>query len=134
MKVYSQNFNSNNFCKSKNEHFNTARIEFGANLDKEIQNFKDDLSKFGAVGFLENLNAQKIEDKIIQKQNELSETLGLNDKNLSHEERQNLQITLNKMLQDYRKEIYAKLENNTILQRQNKLSQTPNLADLIAFL
>lgn len=133
MKVYSENFNPNVAYKPKNEHLE-KQFAFDEKLNEEVAKFKNDLCDLGAVKFLEHLNSQKIEEKISQKEKELRQTLGVNDKNLSAKDRLNLEKTINKMLEDYRKEIYASLENNTILQYQNRLknsSALPNLADLI---
>ena len=101
----------------------------------DVERFKNDLAKLGAYGYLAQLNADKIEQKVAEKRKELSELLGLNDPNKSAEEKSELNQTLNKFLNKYRKELNGVL-NNTILQRQQNLdgavSSNVNLNSVLA--
>ena len=124
---------SANFDEILNKAFDEAKGE--SKILSDVERFKNDLSKLGAYGYLAQLNADKIEQKVAEKRKELSELLGLNDPNKSAEEKSELNQTLNKFLNKYRKELNGVL-NNTILQRQQNLdgavSSNVNLNSVLA--
>ncbi len=118
----------------KNSSENT---DFAAALDKSIDKQKDEknivksvtssdveiflnkLTSMGASAFWLNFNYEKIQEKIDEKRLEFMEKLGLNKEDLEKEEKTNLIEELDKMLQDYIKElskqasIKDELENST---------------------
>lgn len=102
-----------------------------------VDEFRSKLVEYGSYGFLNALNAQKINDQIEQKRQELKEFLTLNDvKNLTKDQIANLDKILEDMLADYKKELMARFENNSILEKAQNLSSkngVPNftLSDLI---
>lgn len=124
---------SANFDEILNKAFDEA--EGKSKILSNVERFKNDLSKLGAYGYLAQLNADKIEQKVAEKRKELSELLGLNDPNKSAEEKSELNQTLNEFLNKYRKELNGVL-NNTILQRQQNLdgavSSNVNLNSVLA--
>lgn len=124
---------SANFDEILNKALNEAEGE--SKILSDVERFKNDLAKLGAYGYLAQLNADKIEQKVAEKRKELSELLGLNDPNKSAEEKSELNQTLNEFLNKYRKELNGAL-NNTILQRQQNLdgavSSNVNLNSVLA--
>lgn len=124
---------SANFDEILNKALDGAEGE--SKILSDVERFKNDLAKLGAYGYLAQLNADKIEQKVAEKRKELSELLGLNDPNKSAEEKSELNQTLNEFLNKYRKELNGVL-NNTILQRQQNLdgavSSNVNLNSVLA--
>ena len=124
---------SANFDEILNKALDEAEGE--SKILSDVERFKNDLAKLGAYGYLAQLNADKIEQKVAEKRKELSELLGLNDPNKSAEEKSELNQTLNEFLNKYRKELNGVL-NNTILQRQQNLdgavSSNVNLNSVLA--
>ena len=124
---------SANFDEILNKALDEAEGE--SKILSDVERFKNDLAKLGAYGYLAQLNADKIEQKVAEKRKELSELLGLNDPNKSAEEKSELNQTLNEFLNKYRKELNGAL-NNTILQRQQNLdgvvSSNVNLNSVLA--
>ncbi len=124
---------SANFDEILNKALDEA--EGDSKILSDVERFKNDLAKLGAYGYLAQLNADKIEQKVAEKRKELSELLGLNDPNKSAEEKSELNQTLNELLNKYRKELNSVL-NNTILQRQQNLdgavSSNVNLNSVLA--
>ena len=124
---------SANFDEILNKALDEAEGE--SKILSDVERFKNDLAKLGAYGYLAQLNADKIEQKVAEKRKELSELLGLNDPSKSAEEKNELNQTLNEFLNKYRKELNGAL-NNTILQRQQNLdgavSSNVNLNSVLA--
>ncbi|MDL0089657.1 hypothetical protein [Campylobacter gastrosuis] len=110
-----------------------------ANLNKkitsnEIENFKQELSKVGASGYLSKLNEDKIAQKLATKQAELEKILGLDDKNKDSLEKSRLSSLLKGFLGEYENSLNER-ENNTINERQNNLKRDGtfiNLAELMS--
>ncbi|MBR8464810.1 response regulator [Campylobacter sp. faydin G-140] len=102
----------------------------------DVEEFKQKLSELGAYGYLSQLNLDKIDEKIEQKKEELTELLGLNDPSKSTDERTELSKILEKLVADYRKELQSSLSNNSLLEKQQKLARTSssnvNLGSILA--
>ncbi|ASM35343.1 response regulator [Campylobacter sputorum subsp. bubulus] len=95
-----------------------------------VEEFRDKLTKYGSYAFLNILNAEKINEKIEQKRQELKELLGLNDtKNLSKDKIADLNKILEDSLDDYKKELLAKLQNNAILEKAQNINSKNNLSN-----
>lgn len=94
-----------------------------------VDEFRDQLTQLGSYAFLNVLNSQKIEEKIEQKRQELKEQLGLNKKNLSKSETEGLEKILEEMLGDYKKELMARLQNNSIVEKAKNLNAKNNAAN-----
>lgn len=95
-----------------------------------VEEFRDKLTKYGSYAFLNILNAEKINEKIEQKRQELKELLGLNDtKNLSKDKIAYLNKILEDSLDDYKKELLAKLQNNAILEKAQNINSKNNLSN-----
>lgn len=94
-----------------------------------VDEFRDQLTQLGSYAFLSVLNSQKIEEKIEQKRQELKEQLGLNKKNLSKSEAEGLEKILEEMLGDYKKELMARLQNNSIVEKAQNLNAKNNAAN-----
>lgn len=101
---------------------------------QDVERFKQNLSELGTAGYISTLNSQKIEDKLAQKREELTELLGLNDPNKSATEINELTKVLEKMLQDYRKELNIALNSSTLLEKQQQLSNAKNTTNLASVL
>ncbi|WP_228568649.1 hypothetical protein [Campylobacter sputorum] len=92
-----------------------------------VEEFRDKLTKYGSYAFLNILNAEKINEKIEQKRQELKELLGLNDiKNLSKDKIADLNKILEDSLDDYKKELLAKFQNNAILEKAQNINSKNN--------
>ncbi|ASM38707.1 MAG: hypothetical protein SPI03_04840 [Campylobacter sputorum] len=92
-----------------------------------VEEFRDKLIKYGSYAFLNILNAEKINEKIEQKRQELKELLGLNDtKNLSKDKIADLNKILEDSLDDYKKELLAKFQNNAILEKAQNINSKNN--------
>ncbi|WP_052137597.1 hypothetical protein [Campylobacter sputorum] len=95
-----------------------------------VEEFRDRLTKYGSYAFLNILNAEKINEKIEQKRQELKELLGLNDtKNLSKDKIADLNKILEDSLDDYKKELLAKFQNNAILEKAQNINSKNNLSN-----
>ncbi len=99
---------------SENEDFATtlkkASKEEQKNIEKsvtnsDVDNFIEKLTTMGASAFWLQFNYDKIQEKIDKKRLELMEQLGLNEENLEEEEKESAMGELEKMLQDYIKEL-----------------------------
>lgn len=106
--------------------------EIGVSTAKfDVDKFKDELVKYGSYAFLNTLNAEKINEKIEQKREELKEILGLNDaKNINDEKISQLNQILEDMLNDYKKELNDRVKNNAILEKAQNLNSKNNISKL----
>ncbi|ASM40300.1 hypothetical protein CSPB12327_01045 [Campylobacter sp. RM12327] len=99
-----------------------------------VEEFRDRLTKYGSYAFLNILNAEKINEKIEQKRQELKELLGLNDtKNLSKDKIADLNKILEDSLDDYKKELLAKFQNNAILEKAQNINSKNNSSNFTLF-
>lgn len=103
-------------------------------ISSEIENFKQELQKVGASGYLSKLSEDKIAQKLATKQAELEKILGLDDKNKDEIEKSRLSTLLKDFLGEYKNSLNER-ENNTINERQNNLKRDGtfiNLAELMS--
>ncbi|WP_169763757.1 hypothetical protein [Campylobacter mucosalis] len=114
--------------------FNVKQLEKEQNFTQEVEQFRKNLSKFGASGYLAKLNEEKIEQKVAIKKAELMEKMGLNSENLKNPDKAELNAILEELLAEYKKELLTQAQNNTILERAQKLSNSKNstLASLLS--
>ncbi|WP_169752933.1 hypothetical protein [Campylobacter mucosalis] len=114
--------------------FNVKQLEKEQNFTQEVEQFRKNLSKFGASGYLAKLNEEKIEQKVAIKRAELMEKMGLNSENLKNPDKAELNAILEELLAEYKKELLTQAQNNTILERAQKLSNSKNstLASLLS--
>ncbi|QCD45474.1 hypothetical protein [Campylobacter mucosalis] len=114
--------------------FNVKQLEKEQNFTQEVEQFRKNLSKFGASGYLAKLNEEKIEQKVAIKRAELMEKMGLNSENLKNHDKAELNAILEELLAEYKKELLTQAQNNTILERAQKLSNSKNstLASLLS--
>ena len=80
----------------------------------------------GAAGFMNELNSNKIEEKIAQKKEELTELLSINDPTKTQDQKNELLKIMDKILSDYRKELNMALTSQTLLEKQNSLGKNTN--------
>lgn len=114
--------------------FNVKQLEKEQNFTQEVEQFRKNLSKFGASGYLAKLNEEKIEQKVAIKRAELMEKMGLTSEDLKNPDKAELNAILEELLAEYKKELLAQAQNNTILERAQKLSNSKNstLASLLS--
>ena len=113
----------------------TAKAAKGADFEKElkkavepiktakepdVEGFKKTLTELGAVGFLSQMNEQKIQEKLSIKKEELMEALGLNT-DMKKSLRDELETVLDELLTKYEKELRASLQSNSLLEKQQSL-------------
>ena len=107
---------------------------YAKNSDK-VEQFKKRLTEIGAVGFISELNSNKIEEKIAQKKKELTELLGIDDPTKTQDQKNELLKIMDKILSDYRKELNVALANQTLLEKQKNLnsksSSSVNLSSVL---
>lgn len=92
----------------------------------DVESFRQNLTKMGALKFISYLNELKIEEKVEAKRAELIKTLGLDEesaKNKSASEIKELLGMLEDMLEKFRRELIAKLQDNSLLEKQQKLAK-----------
>lgn len=97
------------------------------NETSEVEKFKQDLTKMGAVAFMNSLNNTKIEAKIAAKKAELEKALGLDSKGIvgkSDSEIKALKQTLSDQLEAYKKQLLSEIQNNAIAEKQQKLANS----------
>ncbi|QKF63390.1 hypothetical protein CMCT_1268 [Campylobacter mucosalis] len=108
--------------------FNVKQLEKEQNFTQEVEQFRKNLSKFGASGYLAKLNEEKIEQKVAIKRAELMEKMGLNSENLKNPDKAELNAILEELLAEYKKELLTQAQNNTILERAQKSYLTQKIA------
>ena len=80
--------------------------------DSAVEEFKRELSSKGALQYLQDLNAKKIEALIEKKKEELTESLGLGDTTqppLTGEAKETALNTLESLLSDYKKQLMEQM-------------------------
>lgn len=115
------------YLKEVNANFDDAKAVNSADIDK----FKRNLTNLGAAGFINQLNQAKIEEKIAAKKEELMKVLGLDEEGIASKsggEILELRAVLDELLAQFKKELLASMQNNSLLEKQQKLSanQTPS--------
>ena len=88
--------------------------------EPDVEGFKKTLTELGAVGFLSQMNEQKIQEKLSIKKEELMEALGLNT-DMKKSLRDELETVLDDLLTKYEKELRASLQSNSLLEKQQAL-------------
>lgn len=117
----SHNHDFEKYLKDTNSNFDNINSKISMDLDK----FKQNLINLGAAAFLSQLNQSKIEEKIAAKKEELIKTLGLDEeglKNKGKDEILELKNILEDLLEQFKKDLLASLQNNSLLQKQQRLS------------
>ncbi len=111
------------------------KIASDAKISDKIEQFKKRLTGIGAVGFISELNSNKIEEKIAQKKKELTELLGIDDPAKTQDQKNELLKIMDKILSDYRKELNVALANQALLEKQKNLnsksSSSVNLSSVL---
>ena len=118
--------NGKNKSNSFDEILNLSlkKVASESKISGSVEEFKRKLTELGAYGYLTQLNADKIEQKIQQKKKELTELLGLNDASKTDSQRVELAKVVDELLSEYRKELHAAMTSSTLLERQKKLAGT----------
>ena len=118
--------NGKNKSNSFDEILNLSlkKVASESKISGSVEEFKRKLTELGAYGYLTQLNADKIEQKIQQKKKELTELLGLNDASKTDSQRAELAKVVDELLSEYRKELNAAMTISTLLERQKKLAGT----------
>ncbi|QKF61535.1 hypothetical protein [Campylobacter curvus] len=118
--------NGKNKSNSFDEILNLSlkKVASESKISGSVEEFKRKLTELGAYGYLTQLNADKIEQKIQQKKKELTELLGLNDASKTDSQRAELAKVVDELLSEYRKELNAAMTSSTLLERQKKLAGT----------
>ncbi|EAU00420.1 hypothetical protein [Campylobacter curvus] len=118
--------NGKNKSNSFDEILNLSlkKVASESKISGSVEEFKRKLTELGAYGYLTQLNADKIEQKIQQKKKELTELLGLNDASKTDSQRVELAKVVDELLSEYRKELNAAMTSSTLLERQKKLVGT----------
>ncbi|EJP74280.1 MULTISPECIES: hypothetical protein [Campylobacter] len=118
--------NGKNKSNSFDEILNLSlkKVASESKISGSVEEFKRKLTELGAYGYLTQLNADKIEQKIQQKKKELTELLGLNDASKTDSQRVELAKVVDELLSEYRKELNAAMTSSTLLERQKKLAGT----------
>ncbi|MCD8213709.1 MAG: response regulator [Campylobacter sp.] len=93
-------------------------------ISNSVDEFRRKLTELGAYGYLTQLNADKIEQKIQQRKEELEELLGINDPSKTQTQKNELTKVMDTMLSEYRKELNAALTSSTLLEKQKRLAGT----------
>lgn len=102
------------------------KITSEAKISDKLEQFKKRLTEIGAAGFINELNSNKIEDKIAKKKEELTELLSINDPTKTQDQKNELLKIMDKILSDYRKELNMALASQTLLEKQKSLSKNTN--------
>lgn len=102
------------------------KITSEAKISDKLEQFKKRLTEIGAAGFINELNSNKIEEKIAQKKEELTELLSINDPTKTQDQKNELLKIMDKILSDYRKELNMALTSQTLLEKQKSLSKNTN--------
>ena len=102
------------------------KITSEAKVSDKLEQFKKRLTEIGATGFINELNSNKIEDKIAKKKEELTELLGINDPTKTQDQKNELLKIMDKILSDYRKELNMALTSQTLLEKQKSLGKNTN--------
>ena len=102
------------------------KITSEAKISDKLEQFKKRLTEVGAAGFINELNSNKIEDKIAKKKEELTELLSINDPTKTQDQKNELLKIMDKILSDYRKELNMALTSQTLLEKQKSLSKNTN--------
>ncbi|WP_169779478.1 response regulator [Campylobacter curvus] len=118
--------NGKNKSNSFDEILNLSlkKVASESKISGSVEEFKRKLTELGAYGYLTQLNADKIEQKIQQKKKELTELLGLNDASKTDSQKVELAKVVDELLSEYRKELNAAMTSSTLLERQKKLAGT----------
>ena len=121
--------------KTKDKNKNSFDEILSLTLDKitseekvsdKLEQFKKRLTQIGAAGFINELNSNKIEEKIAQKKEELTELLSINDPTKTQDQKNELLKIMDKILSDYRKELNMALTSQTLLEKQKSLGKNTN--------
>ena len=102
------------------------KITSEAKISDKLEQFKKRLTQIGAASFINELNSNKIEEKIAQKKEELTELLSINDPTKTQDQKNELLKIMDKILSDYRKELNMALTSQTLLEKQNSLGKNTN--------
>ena len=102
------------------------KITSEAKISDKLEQYKKRLTEIGAAGFINELNSNKIEDKIAKKKDELTELLSINDPTKTQDQKNELLKIMDKILSDYRKELNMALTSQTLLEKQKSLSKNTN--------
>ena len=102
------------------------KITSEAKISDKLEQFKKRLTEIGAAGFINELNSNKIEDKIAKKKEELTELLSINDPTKTQDQKNELLKIMDKILSDYRKELNMALTSQTLLEKQKSLIKNTN--------
>ena len=102
------------------------KITSEAKISDKLEQFKKRLTEIGATGFMNELNSNKIEEKVAQKKEELTELLSINDPTKTQDQKNELLKIMDKILSDYRKELNMALTSQTLLEKQKSLSKNTN--------
>ena len=102
------------------------KITSEAKVSDKLEQFKKRLTEVGAAGFINELNSNKIEEKIAQKKEELTELLSINDPTKTQDQKNELLKIMDKILSDYRKELNMALTSQTLLEKQKSLGKNTN--------
>lgn len=90
--------------------------------DADVDTFLHQLTSLGASLFWLNFNLEKIQDKIDKKRQEFIEQLGINDKtkNLSDEDKKSALEELDKMLEEYIKNLLKQMQDKSTLEKSSQ--------------
>lgn len=105
----------------------TKSLEEMLSGKNSVNDFRAKLSSVGAVAFMAEFNAAKIDEKLAAKRDELIKELGLDEQSViskSKDEIKQLNDVLNQRLAAYKRELLAGSFNNTLYQKQQNLSST----------
>jgi hypothetical protein len=96
--------------------------------DAMVEEFKNTLGKKGALTFLQDYNADKIQKILDEKKAELMDKLGLNNDStqpaLTGDARSEALSTLDQMMSDFKKQLMEKLNADDKLSQQNTMLST----------
>ncbi|AII14574.1 hypothetical protein CIG2463D_0729 [Campylobacter iguaniorum] len=102
-------------------------------LNLDVDKFREKLRELGASAFYMSFNLEKIEQKIEEKRKELEKNANLDS--LSGEEKTKAIATIDKMLEDYKKELLKQLNEQSQMQKQASGEQNKNsLSSILAAL
>lgn len=102
-------------------------------LNLDVDKFREKLRELGASAFYMSFNLEKIEQKLEEKRKELEENANLDS--LSGEEKTKAIATIDKMLEDYKKELLKQLNEQSQMQKQASEEQNKNsLSSVLATL
>ena len=73
------------------------KITSEAKVSDKLEQFKKRLTEIGAAGFINELNSNKIEEKIAQKKEELTELLNINDPTKTQDQKNELLKIMDKI-------------------------------------